>query len=99
QEDDPGSRRVFDAARRDDDSSERLSMPTTPNLSLKYAEAGQAQKHATLNEALRLLDAVTQLAVAAVSDSPPAEPEEGERHIVGAGASGAFAGQADKVAA
>jgi hypothetical protein len=73
-------------------------MPT-PNLLLPFIEAGQAQKHVTHNEALRVLDAVTQLAVAAVSASPPSEPEEGERHIVGASASGAFAGHDDQVAA
>ena len=74
-------------------------MPTTPNLSLPYLEAGQAQKHVTLNESLRLLDAVTQLAVAAVSASPPSEPEDGERHIVGSSPSGVFTGHADAVAA
>ncbi len=73
-------------------------MPT-PNLSLPFLESGQAQKHVTLNESLRLLDTVTQLAVAAVSASPPSEPVDGERHIVGAGPSGAFSGHAGEVAA
>jgi hypothetical protein len=73
-------------------------MPT-PNLSLPFIEAGQAQKHVTHNEALRFLDAVTQLAVAAISASPPAEPADGERHIVGVGASGAFTGHETQVAA
>lgn len=73
-------------------------MSTTPNLSLPYLEAGQAQKHVTHNEALRVLDAVTQLAVLAVSASPPAEPANGERHIVGASPSGDFAGHANEVA-
>lgn len=74
-------------------------MPHTPNLSLPYLEAGQAQKHVTLNESLRRLDAVTQLAVAAVSNQPPAEPAEGERHVVGASPSGAFAGHTNEIAA
>ena len=74
-------------------------MPQTPNLSLPFLEAGQAQKHVTLNEALRLLDAVVQLAVSAVSASPPAEPDDGERHIAGASPSGAFAGHANEIAA
>jgi hypothetical protein len=74
-------------------------MPATPNLSLPFLEAGQAQKHVTLNESLRMLDAVTQLAVAAVSAAPPADPASGERHIVGAGPSGAFAGHASEIAA
>jgi hypothetical protein len=74
-------------------------MPQTPNLSLPFLEAGQAQKHVTHNEALRLLDAVVQLAAAAVSSSPPGSPANGERHIVGAGASGAFATHENEVAA
>ncbi len=74
-------------------------MPHTPNLSLPYLEAGQAQKHVTLNESLRALDAVTQLAVTAVSDGPPAAPAEGERYIVGTDPADAFAGHAHKVAA
>jgi hypothetical protein len=74
-------------------------MPVTPNLSLPYLESGQAQKHVTLNESLRLLDALTQLAVVAVSASPPGEPEEGERHIVGASPTGAFSGHANTIAA
>ena len=74
-------------------------MPHTPNLSLPFIEAGQAQKHVTHNEALRLLDAVTQLAVLSVSAGPPAEPEEGERRIVGASPTGAFAGHESQIAA
>lgn len=74
-------------------------MPVTPNVGLTYAEAGQAQKHITLNEALRLLDAVVQLAVQSVASAPPAEPEDGERYIVGTSPTGAFAGHANKVAA
>jgi len=74
-------------------------MPTTTNLSLPFLEAGQAQKHVTHNEALRLLDAVTQLAVLSVSASPPGSPANGERHIVGTDPSGAFAGHENEVAA
>lgn len=73
-------------------------MPTTPNLSLPFIESGQAQKHITHNEALRILDAVTQLAVAAVSASPPGEPVNGERRIVGASPSDGFVGHAGDVA-
>lgn len=74
-------------------------MSQSSNLSLPFLEAGQAQKHVTLNEALRLLDALVQLAVESVTSAPPAEPEEGERHIVGASPGGAFAGHADRIAA
>ena len=74
-------------------------MPPTPNFSLPLIEAGQAQKHVTHNEALRLLDDVVQLAVVAVSVDPPISPTNGERHIVGAGASGEFAGRENEIAA
>ncbi len=74
-------------------------MPPTPNLSLPLIEAGQAQKHVTHNEALLLLDDVVQLAVVAVSVDPPISPTNGERHIVGAAASGEFAGHENEIAA
>ena len=38
-------------------------MDETPNLTLPYIMAAQAQKHVTHNEALRALDAVVQLSV------------------------------------
>jgi len=74
-------------------------MTNTPNLALPYLAAAQAQKHVTVNEALGLIDALTQLAVTSVgATSPPATPAEGERHIVGAGAIDAWAGWDDSIA-
>ncbi len=73
-------------------------MADTENLNLTLLEAGQAQKHVTVNEALRLLDAVVQLAVASVTATPPGAPVEGERHIVGAGASGSWSGHEGEIA-
>jgi hypothetical protein len=73
-------------------------MAQTENLHLTLLEAGQAQKHVTVNEALRLLDAVVQLAVASVTATPPGTPVEGERHIVGAGASGLWSGHDGDIA-
>lgn len=53
----------------------------------------QAQKHVTHNEALRMLDALVQLAVASRAlGVPPGTPANGERYIVAAGGSGAWAG-------
>ncbi len=40
-------------------------------LALPYIQAAQAQKHVTHNEALRILDAVVQLSVAGISNTPP----------------------------
>lgn len=72
---------------------------TSPVMGLPYLEPAQAQKHVTHNEALRILDAVTQLAVQSAGQTePPAEPADGNRHIVGSPATGAWAGQDHAVA-
>ncbi|MGJ8547372.1 MAG: DUF2793 domain-containing protein [Sulfitobacter sp.] len=63
-------------------------------LGLPLIQPAQAQKHVTHNEALRLLDVLVQLVVSSRSTSaPPVDPPNGRRHIVPAGASGAWAGQ------
>ncbi len=68
-------------------------------LALPYIQPSQAQKHVTHNEAVRLLDMLVQLAVEARDlDTPPSPPVTGTRYIVGAGASGDWAGQAGAVA-
>lgn len=75
-------------------------MEYSTNLTLPYIMPSQAQKHVTHNEAIRMLDALVQLAVTARDlAAPPAEPAEGDRHIVAAGASGAWAGRTGQVAA
>ena len=74
-------------------------MDDTPNLALPYLAAAQAQKHVTHNEALRMLDAVVQLAVAdRTLTAPPPSPTEGERYIVAASATGAWSGKDGQVA-
>jgi hypothetical protein len=73
-------------------------MPLSPNLSLPLLEAGQAQKHVTLNEALRIVDAAVQLRVLDRADVPPSGPEPGESYLIGETPSGAFAGRANGVA-
>ena len=61
----------------------------TTHLALPYIMAAQAQKHVTHNEALRLLDAMLQLAVLDRDlTAPPANPADGDRHIVASGATG-----------
>lgn len=73
-------------------------MPTT-NLLLPFLSAGQAQKHVTVNESLRMLDGIVQLAVkdANLAD-PPASPSDGDRYIVPAAATGAWTGWTNSVA-
>ncbi|HHS89142.1 MAG TPA: DUF2793 domain-containing protein [Rhodobacteraceae bacterium] len=66
---------------------------TTPNLALPYIAAAQAQKHVTHNEALDRLDGLVQLSLKDRDlTAPPASPAEGDRYIVAAGATGAWAG-------
>lgn len=75
-------------------------MDRTPNIDLPYIMPSQAQKHVTHNEAIRMLDAVTQLSVIDRDQAiAPSTPVEGDRHIVASGASGSWAGQDNKIAA
>jgi hypothetical protein len=75
-------------------------MDNTPNLSLPYIMAAQAQKHVTHNEAIRALDALVQIAVLDKDlGSPPASPADGSRYIIAASPTGAWGGQAAKIAA
>lgn len=75
-------------------------MDNTENLALPYIMPSQAQKHVTHNEALRALDAIVQLAVLDKDlAAPPGSPAPGVRYIVGAGASGAWVGHTNDVAA
>ena len=74
-------------------------MEQTSHLSLPFILPSQAQKHVTHNEALRLLDAIVQLAVKGRnSGSAAQDPAGGDRHIVGANASGDWAGHEHDVA-
>ena len=71
----------------------------SPRLELPYLQSAQAQKHVTHNEALRILDMVTQLAVVAFDQTiPPALPEEGEIYALGLGASGDWLGHDGELA-
>src|SRR4051812_725277 len=74
-------------------------MTDTPNLGLPFIEGSQAQKHVTHNEALRMLDAAIQIAVADLTrTSPPGTPAQGERHVVASGATGAWAAHDNAIA-
>ncbi|RIJ32316.1 DUF2793 domain-containing protein [Henriciella mobilis] len=73
---------------------------TSPNLRLPYLMQAQAQKHVTLNEALRALDALVLLGAGSRSaGAPPSSPQDGERHIVGPGATGSWSGHEGNIAA
>lgn len=71
----------------------------TTILSLPLILPAQAQKHVTHNEALVQLDLMVQLAVInRTLTTPPALPTIGDRHIVAAGATGPWVGQAGRIA-
>lgn len=71
----------------------------TPHLGLPYIDQGQAQKEVTHNQALKLLDGLIQLSVKdRVTTTPPLSPNEGDRWIVPAGATGVWAGKTNQVA-
>ncbi len=74
-------------------------MSETNRLALPRIDAAQAQKHVTHNEALALIDALVHLSVIARNAvAPPVSPAEGERYLVGAAPTGAFAGHAGALA-
>ncbi len=66
-------------------------MPDSPNLTLPYLAAAQAQKHVTHNEAISMLDGLVHLAVQSrVATIPPPTPVVGDRYLVPTGASGVW---------
>lgn len=65
-------------------------MTNTSNLQLPYLAVGQAQKHVTLNQSLRRLDAILQLSgVSATTTAQPGSPVDGSVYVVPPGKSGA----------
>ncbi|GLK67914.1 DUF2793 domain-containing protein [Hansschlegelia plantiphila] len=73
-------------------------MSASPHLGLSYL--APAQKHVTVNESFRRLDALVQLGVLdRTLTAPPATPAEGDRHIVAPGAAGAWSGHDGELAA
>ncbi|MBT9289115.1 DUF2793 domain-containing protein [Prosthecodimorpha staleyi] len=74
-------------------------MTATARLGLPLIEAGQAQKHVTHNEALAALDRLVQaLVIDRDLAAPPASPAEGAGYIVAASPTGAWTGQAGRIA-
>jgi hypothetical protein len=71
----------------------------TPRFALPYILPGQAQKEQFHNEALLLADGLLH---PAIEDgplvTPPASPQPGQSWLVAAGATGAWAGQAERLA-
>ncbi|MDZ7627842.1 MAG: DUF2793 domain-containing protein [Parvularculaceae bacterium] len=65
-------------------------MQNSPRLKLPYLAPQQSQKHVTVNEGLRRLDALAQLSVISASlIAEPAAPLDGDAYILTVGATGA----------
>jgi hypothetical protein len=74
-------------------------MSTTPRLALPYILTQQAQKEVTHAAGLNRLDALVQPVVQQVGlNTPPGSPTEGACWIVGSTPTGAWAGQANRLA-
>ena len=72
---------------------------TSTHLNLPYIQPAQAQKHVTHNEAIELLDLITQLTVIGFdATTPPVSPNEGDTWALGASPTGAWAGYDDQIA-
>lgn len=68
-------------------------------LGLPYMQPAQAQKHVTHNEALRILDQVTQLVVVRFdAQTPPPAPQDGQGYALGTAPTGDWAGQGGMLA-
>lgn len=74
-----------------DDATARLNLPTI--------RPGQAQKESSHNEALTLIDFVLQASAVSLGlNVPPSAPVVGQAWVVGLTPSGAWAGQAGRLA-
>ena len=74
-------------------------MSNTPNLGLPYIAANQAQKHIPHNDALATIDGLLQMSVISRGlNAPPGTYSDGNRFLVGAAPTGAWASQAGKIA-
>lgn len=74
-------------------------MATTPKLKFTYVEAAQSQKHVPVNENSVALDALIQCSILGLyTVTPPVSPSDGDRYIIGASATGAWAGKDYKLA-
>lgn len=74
-------------------------MTLTTNLAISLLEQSQAQKEITINQALMRIDALMNTGAKSRSTStPPASPSAGDVYIMTTSPTGAWAGQAGKIA-
>jgi hypothetical protein len=72
-------------------------MTTSADLGIPFIDAGQGQPEVTHNEALLLLQAVTNGVIDRGVNDPPGSPTIGDSYIIGAAPTGAWAGRANCV--
>ena len=74
-------------------------MSNTVNNGIPFVPENTIDPAAGLNESLLTVDALLQLAVVSVGDNtPPGSPANGARYVVGTAPTGAWVGQANKMA-
>lgn len=72
---------------------------STPRLGLPYIQVQQAQKEVAHSEGLVRLDALVQPVAQQIGlNAPPGSPAEGQLWVVGLSPTGAWAGQAHRIA-
>lgn len=72
-------------------------MTTSPDLGIPFIDQQQAQPEVTHNEALLLLQALTNGVIDRAVDTPAVGPTIGDSYIIGAAPTGAWAGRANCV--
>ncbi len=74
-------------------------MSATVNNSITFAEENVIDPAASINIALKQIDAMLGVRVLSIGDNaPPGSPADGDRYIVGTAPTGAWSGEADKLA-
>ncbi|MBN7822439.1 DUF2793 domain-containing protein [Bowmanella yangjiangensis] len=72
---------------------------SSANNNITFVPENTIDPAAGLNESISIIDALLQIAVVSVGDNtPPVSPASGARYIVGTAPTGAWAGQANKLA-
>lgn len=73
-------------------------MATSPDLGIPYIAAQQGQPEVTHNDALNMLAGMMKGALDFGLNIPPVSPDDGDVHILGSAPTGAWAGEAHKLA-